>query len=619
MRKRPAVHGLLVRLDPYLLSILSTVALASVLPARGPAAGVVSDLAQAAIALLFFLYGAKISGRAAMEGFRSWRLHATVASATFVLFPLIGFACRPLVPSVLTPQLYFGVMFLCLLPSTVQSSIAFTSIARGNVAAAICSASFSNLAGVVLTPLLAALFLGSKVNVSPASVLRIAAQLLLPFLLGQLVQRWVGPVLVRHRRATDLVDRGSVLLVIYSAFSAGVVSGVWHEVTPPRLLALLAVDATILAVVLAATTHTAKWLGFNAADQIVVIFCGSKKSIATGIPMAAVLFAGRDVALIVLPAMLFHQIQLMVCAVLARRFARRDQAQQPTAPVGQAAVAPSGQAGPLPGLTPGHGTGGLSGRRAARSGRACRGVAERVRLDGLEALGTDNWRGVEAGAGAVNALGGVGPVGAVGERAHSGSGAMLCKSPRKIATRPAQRTPSSMQTILLGRAVTVEEAGYRYVLSPWAAAGGRWRLNRFLDLGGRFGRKACRQGRVQQALVVGDERSQRLAGAQGRAQMDRVQATDGDRLCGLGQEPDGRVQTDQVNLVKHCRESGHGVGRVPGQRPERLDFRQYGADPACLGPLVEPVPQRRRFRLSMDELDYRCRVQVDHQRSAERS
>ena len=348
MRKKPAVRALLVRLDPYLLSILSTVALASVLPARGPAARVVSDLAQAAIALLFFLYGAKISGRAAMEGFRSWRLHVTVASATFVLFPLIGFACRPLVPSVLTPQLYFGVMFLCLLPSTVQSSIAFTSIARGNVAAAICSASFSNLAGVVLTPLLAALFLGSKVHVSPTSVLRIAAQLLLPFLLGQLVQRWVGPVVVRHRRATDLVDRGSVLLVIYSAFSAGVVSGVWHEVTPVRLLALLAVDATILALVLAATTHTAKWLGFSAADRIVVIFCGSKKSIATGIPMAAVLFAGRDVALIVLPAMLFHQIQLMVCAVLARRFARRDPKQEATAPVGQAAVAPSGQGGPYP-------------------------------------------------------------------------------------------------------------------------------------------------------------------------------------------------------------------------------------------------------------------------------
>jgi sodium/bile acid cotransporter 7 len=318
------------RVDRFLLAILVTVAVASILPVSGGAAGVVAVLVQVAVGLLFFLHGAKLSTRAALEGLRHWRLHGTVFLATFVLFPLIGLSARLLVPHVLPASLYFGVMFMCLLPSTVQSSIAFTSIARGNVPAAICSASFSNLVGVILTPLLAALFLGSRVNLSPGAVLHIAGQLLLPFLLGQLARPWLAATVERHHTLTSLVDRGSVLLVIYSAFSAGVVAGVWHQVTPVRLGCVIVVDAVILAIVLSSTRYASGWLGFPAADRIVVIFCGSKKSIATGIPMAAVLFAHKDVSLIVLPAMLFHQLQLMVCAVLAPRFAQRVDDPEPS-------------------------------------------------------------------------------------------------------------------------------------------------------------------------------------------------------------------------------------------------------------------------------------------------
>lgn len=329
--RSPALQ-LLLRLDRYLLAILATVGLASLLPARGATADLLGHVVQGVIALLFYLYGARLSGRAALDGFRNWRLHLTVTGATFVLFPLIGLACRLLEPALIPPDLYFGVMFLCVLPSTVQSSIAFTSIAHGNVPAAICSASFSNLAGIVLTPVLASVYLGSQVDVSPGSVVRIAVQLLVPFLLGQLTRRWIGGFVEAHPRGTGLVDRCSVLLVVYSAFSAGVVTGVWRRVTAPHLLVVIAVDAAILALVLSITTYASRLLRFDNADRIVVIFCGSKKSIATGIPIAAVLFAGREVSLIVLPAMLFHQLQLMVCAVLSRRFARRaDAAAQPTA------------------------------------------------------------------------------------------------------------------------------------------------------------------------------------------------------------------------------------------------------------------------------------------------
>ncbi|MEU2116206.1 bile acid:sodium symporter family protein [Streptomyces sp. NPDC016459] len=308
--------------DGYVLALLGTVALAALLPASGTAADAVEGASTGAVALLFFLYGARLSTREALDGLRHWRLHLTVLGSTFLLFPLLGLAARGLVPTVLTPQLYSGLLFLCLVPSTIQSSIAFTSIARGNVPAAICAGSFSSLAGIVLTPLLAALLLGDSAGgLSADGLLRIVLQLLVPFLAGQLLRRWVGGFLGRHRKVLGHVDRGSILLVVYTAFSQGMVAGIWHLVTPARLGLLLAVEAVLLAVMLALTWYGAGRLGFDRADRIAIQFAGSKKSLAAGLPMASVLF-GPQAALAVLPLMLFHQMQLMVCAVIARHRSR---------------------------------------------------------------------------------------------------------------------------------------------------------------------------------------------------------------------------------------------------------------------------------------------------------
>ncbi|MFE5559950.1 bile acid:sodium symporter family protein [Streptomyces sp. NPDC056544] len=309
-------------LDPYVVALLATVGLAALLPARGPAATAADLASTAAVALLFFLYGARLSTREALDGLRHWRLHLTVLACTFVLFPLLGLAARVLVPGLLTAPLYNGLLFLCLVPSTVQSSIAFTSIARGNVPAAICAGSFSSLAGIVLTPLLAAALLGGGAGgSSPDSLLKITLQLLLPFLLGQALRPRVGGLLVRHKKVLGHVDRGSILLVVYAAFSAGVVAGIWHRVSLPRLAALMLVEAVLLAVMLLVTWYGAARLGFGRADRIAIQFAGSKKSLAAGLPMASVLF-GPHAALAVLPLMLFHQMQLMVCAVIARRRAQ---------------------------------------------------------------------------------------------------------------------------------------------------------------------------------------------------------------------------------------------------------------------------------------------------------
>jgi len=313
-----------LRIDPYIVALLLTVAVASLLPARGAAATGFGHATTIAIGLLFFLYGARLSTREAMDGIKHWRLHGLVFLATFVLFPLLGLLSLLLVPWALTPGLYTGLMFLCFLPSTVQSSIAFTSIARGNVAAAICSASFSNMIGIALTPLLVTVFLSTGTGgVSLGAVRDIMVQLLLPFVAGQLLRRWIGGFITRHKKVLGYVDRGSILLVVYAAFSAGVVAGIWERLSVVSLLVLLAVNAALLAVVLVVTTFASRRLRFSTEDEIATVFCGSKKSLASGLPMATVLFPAATVGLTVLPLMMFHLMQLMVCAWLARRYSAR--------------------------------------------------------------------------------------------------------------------------------------------------------------------------------------------------------------------------------------------------------------------------------------------------------
>ncbi|GGY17208.1 bile acid:sodium symporter family protein [Paludibacterium paludis] len=314
--------------DGFTLALLATVLLATLLPCSGRAATLFESVTTLAVSLLFFLHGAKLSREAVLAGATHWRLHLTVFGFTFVFFPLAGWLLRPVLEPLVTPELYTGVLFLCALPATVQSSIAFTSMARGNVAAAVCSASASSLVGILATPLLTSLLLasGQEAPMSWSAVWRIASELLLPFLAGQMARRWIGEWVSRHKSALRFVDQGSILLVVYTAFSAAVVEGLWRAMPLSALAGLVLVNVVLLAIVLFATSRASRRLGFCLADEITIVFCGSKKSLASGVPMANVLFAGHGLGAIVLPLMLFHQIQLMVCAVLARRYARRSPA-----------------------------------------------------------------------------------------------------------------------------------------------------------------------------------------------------------------------------------------------------------------------------------------------------
>jgi sodium/bile acid cotransporter 7 len=310
-----------LRLDGFTLAIAAVVLLALALPCSGESARLVGIGSEIAIVLLFFLQGARVSRPAVLAGILHWRLHLIVLGATFVVFPLLGLAMRPLSGTALAPPLYVGLLFLCTLPSTVQSSVVFTSIAGGNVPAALCSASLSSVVGMVVTPLLVGLLLQAEGGPSLNGVGTIVTHLLLPFLAGQILQPWLDGWLQRHRRVVGLVDRTAVLLMVYGVFSAATLSGLWSRTSAGSLLVVALIDGVLLASMLAITAIAARRFGFSREDEIAIVFCGSKKTLVTGITMANVLFVGASLGLVVLPLMIFHQLQLMVCATLARRYA----------------------------------------------------------------------------------------------------------------------------------------------------------------------------------------------------------------------------------------------------------------------------------------------------------
>ncbi len=312
--------------DTYLFLLMGMVVVAFVLPARGMGASVLSHLTYYAVALLFFIYGARLDTAAILAGLSNWRLQGLVFASTFIVFPILGIGFSSALSPWLKPEFIIGILYIAILPSTVQSSIAFTSIAGGNVPAAVCAASISNLLGVFITPLLAGLLIhtSSDSGFDTGAIVDIAVQLLLPFAAGQAMRRFIGGWIHRHPALTHFVDRGSILLIVYAAFSAGVVAGIWQQVDGASLTIVIAAAVVLLAVIMTATAMAGRAARLPRADTIVLLFCGSKKSLASGLPMANILFAGQFISLIILPLMIFHQIQLVVCAIIAQRAAHRN-------------------------------------------------------------------------------------------------------------------------------------------------------------------------------------------------------------------------------------------------------------------------------------------------------
>ncbi|RME67075.1 MAG: bile acid:sodium symporter [Alphaproteobacteria bacterium] len=313
-----------IRPDPLLLCLLTALSLAIGLPARGEAATALGVITKLAIALLFFLHGVRLPGESLRAGLTNWRLQATILALTFGFFPLLGWTAWRLDPGFINQPLWLGILFLCALPSTVQSSIVLTSLAGGNVAAAVCAATVSNMLAVVLTPVLVGLLVATPhagLGISP--IVKVVVQLLLPFVAGQASRRWLWPWLSRRGALMVWSDRGVIALAIYTSFSAAVVQNVWQAAPVGQLLAVALAAAALFVLALAASLGAGRWLKLTRGDRIALTFCGVQKSLVSGVPFANVLLPTAASGLVMLPLLIYHQLEIALCVALAQRLRRQ--------------------------------------------------------------------------------------------------------------------------------------------------------------------------------------------------------------------------------------------------------------------------------------------------------
>jgi sodium/bile acid cotransporter 7 len=316
--------------DWFLMAMVGAVLLASLAPQWGRSEGALhlGQVTNVGVFALFFLHGMGLSSDSLKSGASKWRLHVLVQVCTYVLFPLWWAVLSVSAGKWLPPDLLMGFFYLAVLPSTVSSSVAMTALARGHVAAAVLNATLSTLLGVFLTPLLVSLVMsgqgGHTLDVGH-TMLKVAQMLLLPFLVGHLLRPWLSAWFARIKPITTVFDRGVIVLLVWSAFSDSVADGLWTR-HGPLLLAQAVIGALVfLLPMLWFTRWAARSLGFAVEDEIVAVFCGSKKTLASGMPMAKLLFGGNAaMGVLILPIMLYHQLQLFVCAVMARRYAARS-------------------------------------------------------------------------------------------------------------------------------------------------------------------------------------------------------------------------------------------------------------------------------------------------------
>lgn len=325
------------RVDWFLLGMLAAIALAWAFPEPGAAGGWLQPevLTKAGVALIFFLHGVLLSFGALRAGALNWRLHAIVQMATFVLFPVLGLTVNALLGAQASAELKLGIFFLCAVPSTVSSSIAMTAAARGNVAGAVFNATLSSLIGVVLTPLWIAAVMhttGLSVPLGPV-MLDLLQWLVAPLVFGQIARRWIGAWMQGHRAGVALADRGTILLLVYTSFCDSFAQGVWANNSATQIAGLVVLSGALFAVVMVVTAGASRALGFTREDRVAAMFCGSKKSLAAGVPMANLIFGAHPaIGLIVLPLMIYHALQLVICGVLAQRWGRAAQAREALQP-----------------------------------------------------------------------------------------------------------------------------------------------------------------------------------------------------------------------------------------------------------------------------------------------
>ncbi len=314
--------------DRYVSLLILAAVLGFLLPELGASDGPLhlGLVTKLGISLVFFLHGANLAPESLAAGVKNWKVHALVQATTFALFPILGGILFVALDGVMSDSLRLGFFFLAALPSTISSSVAMTAIAKGNVPVAVFNATLSGLLGLVLTPTMVSLV--TATGVMQFSLLdamgNIALMLLAPFAIGQLVRPLIKQSVIKHKSILSLLDRGVILLIVFTSFATSTAGGIWTRFSVGEIVATVALVLVLLAIAFAMTVWLSRRLKLPLEDEAAVVFCGSTKSLANGAPIAQILFAGSPLlGVILLPLMLYHQLQLVGCAILAQRYSKQ--------------------------------------------------------------------------------------------------------------------------------------------------------------------------------------------------------------------------------------------------------------------------------------------------------
>jgi len=318
--------------DWFLLGMVAATALAWAWPAPGAGGGWMHPalVTKGGVALIFFLHGLALSFAALRAGALNWRLHALVQSCTFLLFPVLGLGLNALLDGRVAPELKLGLFYLCALPSTVSSSVAMTAAAGGNVAGAVFNATLSSLVGIVATPLWLAAVMRTSGQAQPILpvIVDLIRWLVLPLIAGQLLRPWLAGWAARNKPLINVVDRLTILLLVYTSFCDSFRQGVWSG-RGAQVLLVAGICAVLFALVMLLSGGLARGLHFSRGDRIAAMFCGSKKTLASGVPMAKLIFGAHPgIGAILLPIMIYHPLQLVICGLLAQRWGRQPAAHE---------------------------------------------------------------------------------------------------------------------------------------------------------------------------------------------------------------------------------------------------------------------------------------------------
>ncbi|XP_035148768.1 sodium/bile acid cotransporter 7 isoform X9 [Callithrix jacchus] len=312
-----------MRKDWFMIGIVLAIAGAKLEPSIGVNGGPLKPeitVSYIAVATIFFNSGLSLKTEELTSALVHLKLHLFIQIFTLAFFPAtIWLFLQLLSITPINEWLLKGLQTVGCMPPPVSSAVILTKAVGGNEAAAIFNSAFGSFLGIVITPLLLLLFLGSSSSVPFTSIFsQLFMTVVVPLIIGQIVRRYIKDWLERKKPPFGAVSSSVLLMIIYTTF-CDTFSNPNIDLDKFSLVLILVIIFSIQLsfMLLTFIFSTRNNSGFTPADTVAIIFCSTHKSLTLGIPMLKIVFAGHEhLSLISVPLLIYHPAQILLGSVL---------------------------------------------------------------------------------------------------------------------------------------------------------------------------------------------------------------------------------------------------------------------------------------------------------------